>query len=155
MDQQTAQLPFDNLEQLAEVLTVTFTGDTNTVKQASDLLDQMAAVDYLRFARNLFEIINIQNAQGNAKVSPTCCLKSFIDQQMKIKNSAIIALTRITLAMAKANTVSAEMRNFAIKGVIESLYSDFVTLPMKVNLQYFLLLLYTMDVGKNYGVDLN
>jgi hypothetical protein len=126
------QLPFDNLEQLGQVLTVTFTGDTNTVKQASDILDQMAATDYLRLARNLFEIIYVQNAQ---------------DQQLKIKNSAIITLTRITLAMAKTNSVTTEMRNFAIKGVIESLYSDYVTLPMKVNLQYFLLLLYTMDTG--------
>ncbi len=61
------QLPFDNLEQLGQVLTVTFTGDTNTVKQASDLLDQMAAADYLRFSRNLFEIINVQSAQGTIK----------------------------------------------------------------------------------------
>lgn len=57
--------------------------------------------------------------------------------------------------MAKANTVNAEMRNFAITGVIESLYSDYVTLPMKVNLQYFLLLLYTMDTGKHQDMNLN
>jgi len=126
------QLPFDNLEQIAQVLKVTFTGDTQTIKQATDILDSMAAANYGNFAKNLFEIVN----------SPNC-----EDAQMRIKNSAIVTLTRITLANMKNNVISAEHRNYAIKGVIESLYSEFITLPMKVNLQYFLLLLYTMDVG--------
>ena len=58
------QLPFDNLEQLCQVLKITFTGNTETIKQATELLDKMAEVNYLGFAKNIFEIIHIQKIEG-------------------------------------------------------------------------------------------
>lgn len=76
----------------------------------------------------------------------TKCL--ILEEALKAKNAASIGMSRIILERMKNHRLATEDRNYAIRAVINVMFSEYVTLPMKVNLQYFLLLLYTVDEGK-------
>lgn len=55
------QLPYDNLDQLAEVLQTVFTGNNTTIQQANDVLMQMA-VDPQRFIDAMMNIITSEKS---------------------------------------------------------------------------------------------
>ncbi len=53
-------ITYDNIEGIAQLLKITHTGDNETIKQASDSLQQLGT-DLISFANSLIQIIKQEN----------------------------------------------------------------------------------------------
>jgi len=52
---------FDNLEQIAQLLQLSYTGDTTAVKEATEMIDQLSQSSFL-FAEALLKIIKVEKS---------------------------------------------------------------------------------------------
>lgn len=60
------QLPYDNLDNLADVLQTVFSGNTTTIAQANDILMQMSK-DPTRFIDSMMRIITSEKNDRKAR----------------------------------------------------------------------------------------
>jgi len=120
---------YENLDQLAQVIEVTFTGagGNEQIKKAEKILNDMAAQDPYSFITALLKIIN--NEKNDDKV-------------MRIKHAASIKMTQCVIELIKHQKLPDEHRATIVREVIKLMYGEHLPLQMKISLQYFLVLLY-------------
>jgi len=135
---------YTDLEQIAQLLKTTFTGNNETVKTATEMLLKLSE-NPLSFSKALFNIIKVEKNDGKNFLVPSCKLYKALTEN--IKSSASLALSRCITDGLKKNKISQEERSYLINAVIECIFSEFVSMVTKVNLQLVLIMLYALEYG--------
>jgi len=139
-------LPYDNIDQLANCLYLTFRGRGDEVKQASDYLREMAK-DITRFATSLMNLVTCDRSDSKPfllQFSSTNILENFLDT----KSSACIILSTSLKELILREVITPDVKNYLLEVIIKSLFHSNVAFNTKLSLMSALEELYKTDTGK-------
>jgi len=124
-------LPYDDIDQLASCLYMTFKGKPDEVKQAGAYINEMAK-DIVRFATSLMNVATCDRSEPEFQ---------------QTKASACIVLSTSLKALIDKEVMTPEIKNQLLEIIIKSMFSNKLTHHLKMNLRSSFEELYKADSG--------